>query len=129
MADFFRFRDRRESVRLRMDYPALYTRFDTQGRAYDQKTSRSMNVSLGGVRLQTSFPVSQGEVLDISIALGDNLVAFRGKVIYVTSPRNQSFELGVSITDMEPQDKITLTRFIYHYKPSARKWHAWNPTC
>jgi hypothetical protein len=48
MEDTFRSRDRRGSIRMQMIYPTLYTRFDNQGRAYDQKISRSMDVSQGG---------------------------------------------------------------------------------
>lgn len=116
MQDAFRFHDRRESIRLKMDYPAIYSRFDNEGREYDQKISRSMNVSLGGVRLQSSFPVDSGEVLDITMVLGENLVTFKGKVVYVKSSKNQGFELGISIEDIEDQDRIALTRFIYYFK-------------
>jgi hypothetical protein len=116
MEDTFRFHDRRDSIRLKMDYPALYTRFDNQGRACDQKISHSMNVSLGGVKLQSSFPVDSGETLDISMALGENLVTFKGKVAYVSGSEDQGFELGISIEDIEDQDKISLTRFIYYFR-------------
>jgi hypothetical protein len=116
MEDAFKFHDRRESIRLRMNYPAIYSRFDDEGREYDQKISRSMDVSLGGVRLQSSFPVDSGEVLDITMALGENLVTFKGKVVYVTSSKNHGFELGISIEDIEDQDRIALTRFIYYFR-------------
>ena len=121
MEDTFRFHDRRDSIRLKMDYPVLYTRFDNQGRACDQKISHSMNVSLGGVKLQSSFPVDSGELLDISMALGENLVTFKGKVAYVSGSEDQGFELGISIEDIEDQDKISLTRFIYYFRGSSQR--------
>jgi hypothetical protein len=124
MEDAFRFHDRRDSIRLRMDYPALYTRFDNQGRECDQKISRSINVSLGGVKLQSRFPVDSGEVLDISMALGQDLVTFKGKVIYVKGSEDEGFELGISIEDIESQDEITLRRFIYYFKGSGQRGHA-----
>ena len=120
MEDTFRFHDRRDSIRLKMDYPAIYTRFDDQGRECDQKISQSMNVSLGGARLQTSFPVDSGEVLDITMALGENLVTFKGKVVYVTGSEDRGFEMGISIEDIENGEKIALTRFIYYFKGSGQ---------
>ena len=120
MEDIFRFHNRRGSIRLKMIYPALYTRYDDQGRAYDRKMSRSMNVSLGGVKLQSSYPVDSGEVLNISMALRENLINFKGKVVYVTGSEDQGFELGISIEDIAGQDKIALTRFIYYFKGSAQ---------
>jgi hypothetical protein len=124
MEDSFRFHDRRGSIRLKMIYPALYTRFDNQGRAYDQKISRSMDVSQGGVRLQSGFQVDFGEVLDITMALEEHLITFKGKVIYVTSSEDQGFELGISIEDIEKGDKITLTRVIDDFRGSGQRWDA-----
>ena len=83
-----------------------------------------MNVSLGGVKLQSSFPVDSGEVLDITMALGENLVTFKGKVVYITGSENRGFEMGVSIEDIESADKIALTRFIYYFKPSRQNGEA-----
>jgi hypothetical protein len=124
MEDIFSFQDRRDSIRLKMIYPAIYTRFDSQGRPYDQKISQSMNVSQGGVRLQSSFLVGSGEVLDITMALEENLVTFQGEVIYVKPSEDESFELGISIKDMENQDKNTLTRFIENFRGSGPRWDA-----
>jgi hypothetical protein len=124
MEDSFRFHDRRGSIRLKMIYPALYTRFDNKGRAYDQKISRSMDVSQGGVRLQSGFQVDFGEVLDITMALEEHLITFKGKVIYVTSSEDQGFELGISIEDIEKGDKITLTRVIDDFRGSGQRWDA-----
>jgi hypothetical protein len=124
MEDTFRSRDRRGSIRLQMIYPTLYTRFDNQGRAYDQKISRSMDVSQGGVRLHSSFRVDSGEVLDITMALGEHLVTFKEKVIYVTRSEDQGFELGISIEGIEDGDKITLTRFIDDFRGSGQRWDA-----
>ena len=121
MEDTFRYHDRRDSIRLKMDYPALYTRFDTQGRACDQKISHSMNVSLGGVKLQSSFPVDSGETLDISMALGENLITFKGKVTYVRGSEDQGFEMGISIEDIADEDRIALRRFIYYFKGSGQQ--------
>jgi len=124
MENTFTFQDRRASIRLKMIYPAIYTRFDNQGRAFDQKISRSMNVSQGGVRLQSSFLVDSGEVLDITMALGEDLVTFKGKVLYVKSTEDQGSEFGISIEDIEHQDRIALTRFIDDFKGSGQGWDA-----
>ena len=124
MEDTLGFQNRKDSIRLRVIYPAIYTRFDNKGRPCDQKICRSMNVSQRGVRLQSSFPVDYGEVLDVTMALGENLVAFKGKVVYVTSSEDHGFEFGISIEDIENQDRVTLTQFIYYSKGSGHRWAA-----
>ena len=124
MEDTLGFHNRKDSIRLRVIYPAIYTRFDNKGRPCDQKICRSMNVSQRGVRLQSSFPVDSGEVLDVTIALGGNLVAFKGKVVYVTSSEEKGFEFGISIEDIDDQERVALTRFIYHSMGSGHRWAA-----
>ena len=121
MEDAFRFRDRRASIRLKVEHPALCTRFDNVGRQRDQRISHSINVSLGGARFRSNFPVNTGEVLDITMALEDNLVTFKAEVIYVTPCEGQGFEFGVSLIASKPQDRITLNQFIYHFQGSIEK--------
>ncbi len=83
-----------------------------------------MNVSQGGVRLQSSFLVGSGEVLDITMALGENLVNFQGEVVYVRPSEHEGFELGISIKDIENGDNNTLARFIDDFKGSGPRWDA-----
>ena len=112
MKDKPRVKERRNSVRVKMVFPALYTRFDNQKRAWEQKPSKSVDVSAGGVKLKSSFPVDSGEFLEISMALGDNLVTFRAKVVYATPSEDEGFELGISIEEIENEDRVALTRFV-----------------
>jgi len=121
MEDTLKPQERRGAIRLRMMYPAVYTRFDNQGRACDQKMSRSMDMSQGGVRLQSSFSVDSGEVLDISMALKEDLVSFKGKVVYVTSSEKEDYEFGICIEDIGDEDRIALTRFLEGLGGSAKR--------
>ena len=121
MEDTLKPQERRGAIRLRMMYPAVYTRFDNQGRACDQKMSLSTDMSQGGVRLQSSFSVDSGEVLDISMALKEDLVSFKGKVVYVTSSEKEDYEFGICIEDIGDEDRIALTRFLEGFGGSAKR--------
>ncbi|MBW2057106.1 MAG: PilZ domain-containing protein [Deltaproteobacteria bacterium] len=102
------YQERRNSVRRRMVYPAIYTRLDERGRPYDEKPSRSIDVSMGGMRLQSPFPVDQGERLDIDVALADRLISCRGEVVYVVRDGCVDFELGISISEIAERDRLAL---------------------
>jgi len=104
--------DRRNLDRLKINYPAIYTRYDKHGTPCEQRISRLMNLSLTGVMLQSSAPVASGEILDITMALGDDLITFKGKVIHVTPAGDQGFDIGVSIEAIEDQQRIALIRFV-----------------
>jgi hypothetical protein len=97
-----------------MSAPVLYSRLDKEGRPCDQNPSKSMNLSSGGVRLESSFSLDSGEMLDISIALGEDLVTFRGKVAHITASENQGFELGISIEEIDDDSRTALTRFVIY---------------
>lgn len=117
MEDQSRIFERRKSIRLKIICLAMYTRFDKMGRPADQKPCRTINLGLGGVKLQTGFPVNPGEVLDVSMVLGENSITFKGAVIYVNPSRDEDFELGVSIREIEAADRIALSQFIYYFNP------------
>ena len=112
MEDRFRIQDRRKSARVKISSSATYTRFDSKGRAFDPRSCKSMNLSSGGVKLKSDFPVNCGETLEITIALGPNMVNFKGKVVYADPSDDQGFELGISIAEIENQDRVALTRFV-----------------
>ena len=121
MEDTVKPQERRGSIRLKMMYPAVYTRFDNQGRACDQRMSRSMDMSQGGVRLHSGFSVDSGEALDISMALKEDLVSFKGKVVYVKSTEKEDYEFGICIEDIGDEDRITLTRFLEGFGGSGKR--------
>jgi hypothetical protein len=104
--------DRRNLDRLKLNYPATYTRYDRYGIACEQRISKLVNLSLRGVMLQSSSAAEFGEILDITLALGDNLVTFKGKVIHVTPAKDDGFDLGILIEDIEDQERIVLIRFV-----------------
>ena len=107
-----RFQDRRNSSRLKMVSPVVYTQFDKKGRVGEHKACKSINISSRGVKLKSIFPVDFGEMLEITMTLGPTMVTFKGRVVYVTSSRDQGFEFGICIKEIEAHDRIALTRFV-----------------
>jgi hypothetical protein len=118
MDDQFRNHEKRRSVRLSARCPSVYLRFDKDGEPYDQRPSRTFNVSSEGAGIESSFEVDPGELLKVTLALGEQLVNFKAKVAYVNPKEDGGCQFGVSIQDIEKTDKIALTRFIYYFNPS-----------
>ena len=112
MEDEFGVRNRRNLDRVKMNYPATYTRFDKQGNPYDQKIAKVTDVNLKGVRLQSSFRVEAGEILDVTLALGDKLVSFKGKTLHARLTEQHDYELGVSIEEIKDEQRAALIRFL-----------------
>ncbi|NIO03132.1 MAG: hypothetical protein GTN74_00565 [Proteobacteria bacterium] len=120
MVHSFGIRDRRNLDRMRMTYPPTYTPHDNYGTPCEQRISRFMNLSLTGPLLQSKYPVESGEILDITPALGDNLIIFRGKVIHVTPAENEGFDLGISDKDINDPEIAALIRFMFCLQTELR---------
>ena len=112
MRDKSRIQDRRHRDRVKMNYPATYTRYDRWGNPCDQKIVKVADVNLEGVRLQSSFRLEPQDILDVTLALGENLISFRGKVIHSRLSKEHDYELGVSIEDIDDEQRATLIRFL-----------------
>jgi hypothetical protein len=106
MRDRVGFEERRSFVRVKRIYPAIYSRLDKGKRPFDEKPSRSLNLSLGGLRLQSVFPVNPKEVLDIDMALEHSLASYRGEVVYVIRSDDESFEFGIAIKEIQNGDRM-----------------------
>jgi hypothetical protein len=111
--------ERRKSSRFGTICPVIYGRMDERGRQCDQKPSRCVNVSTGGVKLQSSFLVGPEEILDTTMALENRLVpaenrliSFMGRVTYLIASEDREIELGLSIQEIADQDREKLLRFI-----------------
>ncbi len=55
------------------------------------------------------------------MALGTNSITFRGIVVYVKPSGYQDFDLGISIEEIDNQDKVALTQFIYYFNPNSER--------
>ena len=109
MKDEFEFPDRRHVDRLKVDYPASYVQTD---RPYVRRTARLTNLSMAGVKLVSSSRVETGELLDVTLALADREVSFKGRAVYVKPAEEEGFELGISIEEIDDRQRGILIRFL-----------------
>jgi hypothetical protein len=104
--------ERRTSIRVKVAYPGTVTQFDENGRPYGERPIKSVDVSVGGVKLKSSFPADSGGEVDVTLALGNEVVAFRGRVVHVSPSEDRGFEMGISIEGIGNEDRAALTKFV-----------------
>jgi c-di-GMP-binding flagellar brake protein YcgR len=120
MADHSWTHERRKWVRINAHCPCTIARFDDEENPIDQSPSTTFDLSSEGVGVDTRFPVQSGETLNITMALGDQVVSFRGEVVHVNQSGGHRYRSGISITDIGKMDRISLARFIYYFNPSKK---------
>jgi len=100
--------ERRCHFRIQALHPILYYEH-THPRP---KSGSTANLSLEGVALQTRHPLTKGELLEISIALGSGLISCSGKVIYVQALKGKKFKAGIRLEEISEKTRFVLERYL-----------------
>ena len=99
-------RDRRRHPR----FPAShYVRFRYNGRT---RTSNTLDLSLGGAKIETVFPMKVGDVIKVSIVIGGNTISPRGKVVHGKEFPELRYNSGFNFETMEPKDQEYLVEYL-----------------
>jgi len=106
--------ERRSHPRIRVSHPALYF-----SHIYPRpRVASTVDLSLGGTRIETPYSLIFGEHLDISIAIRPQVIQCRGRVAHVRtsqgedSPIGLRFEAGIRFEGMSEQDRLYLTDYL-----------------
>lgn len=89
-----------------------YILVDEDGNFIEQSVGRTLNISESGISLETHFETNTRQGLLLTIALEDELIELKGKIIYCRTGADAMFETGVSFTELSEKDAGTLRKFI-----------------
>jgi hypothetical protein len=97
---------RPESLNL-LDYLVV----DDQGRQGDYSMGRTLNVSKGGILMETHIPLPQGQQVMITLGLKDELIDIMGRIVYSTynAGRHQN---GIEFFHVTESDQKILNRYV-----------------
>jgi hypothetical protein len=100
--------ERRSHPRVGVSHPVLYFT-DIYPRP---KAGSTLDLSLGGVRIDTPHDLITGERLEMSIAIRPQSIKCRGKAMYVLRPQTGSTTAGIRFEELSEHDKIYLRQYI-----------------
>lgn len=108
---------RPESLNL-LDYLVV----DEQGRQGEYAMARTLNVSEGGILMETHIPLPQGQQVMITLELDEDLVNIMGRIIYTTYSAGMH-QNGIEFFHVADNDKKILNKYVkaFHdnYKETA----------
>ena len=100
--------ERRIHPRIEVACPVLY--FPD---IYPRPTVAStLNLSMGGARIETPYLLIEGERLEITIAIGSKAIKCRGHVVYTESPARDRLKAGVQFEEISKEDGLYLGEYI-----------------
>lgn len=85
---------------------------DKDGDILYEGMGRTLNVSEGGILLETNFYISPGNNLTLEIALEETLVSLRGHVIYCNQIEGKKFHTGIELLVPDTDCQAVLRQFI-----------------
>ncbi len=97
----FIIKDRRRFPRFNCSHLASYIRFDGEGRQSEEEKVIALDLSPDGLRIQTYSPISESEVLDLTVALREKLFNARGKVIRCEPSTHGKFNVGIAFLEVD----------------------------
>ena len=98
--------DRRKARRFDLVRLVVYKHFDIE------KITKTINISMGGMKIRTEFPVEQDERLDVSIKIGDKEFESGARVVYCKETEEKTYNVGLMFEGTVPEQLRLLNRFL-----------------
>jgi c-di-GMP-binding flagellar brake protein YcgR len=101
-------KERRRHKRFELINLVVYKQFEIE------KITKTMNLSMGGMKMRTEFPVPLHEELEISIKIGDEIFKSQGRVIYTNERKKGDYDIGVSFINAPEKSLNLLSQYLSH---------------
>ena len=100
--------ERRSHPRIEVTHPVLYSS-DSLPRP---KVASTLDLSMGGARIETRYDLIEGERLGISIAIDSKVIKCRGHVVHAECPIGDRLKAGVQFEELLKEDGLYLGEYI-----------------
>ena len=96
--------DRRQYPRFETTNLISYVCFDSSGNEISQGSGKGINVSLGGILIETHNPIKPQDITLIVISIKDEVIYIKGRTIYCREEDSGKFRTGIQF--LETNEKI-----------------------
>lgn len=104
--------DKRRSPRVDSPNLLTYVCLDEKDNEVLQGMGRTLNVSEGGILLETHVPIDPRYSLLLTIAMEDDLMYFKGRIAHTRKREDGKFESGVAFIDLDEEKCEFLRQYI-----------------
>ena len=103
--------EKRNFIRLDSLHLLDYLIIDREGRQTTYSMGRTLDVSEHGLQLEVSQPVSEGDTLQVTVGLEDDLIDLIGEVKYSQKTANR-YTVGIEFSDIDDDGLRILKKYI-----------------
>jgi len=101
-------REKRTSRRIRALNLTSYTPKKGDRQEYIVSIGRTLDVSEGGVKVETHRKLANGTELEMDIAIEDKIITAKGEVVHTEELKNGLFGTGIRFTSISEEDRTSL---------------------
>jgi hypothetical protein len=98
-------REKRSSRRIRSLNLTSYTPRKGEEQQYIVSIGRTLDVSEGGVKVETHRRLANGTELEMDIAIEDKIITAKGEVVHTEELKNGLFGTGIQFTAISDEDR------------------------
>jgi c-di-GMP-binding flagellar brake protein YcgR len=98
--------ERRKHPRIEIQNIISYVCKDDSGNPIKEGTGKTINISKGGILIETRNAFEWQEIILLAITTEDGLIRVKGKVVYCNAADFGMFRTGIQF--LEPDEKILL---------------------
>jgi predicted Zn finger-like uncharacterized protein len=107
--------NRRKHKRLKTRNLISHVSYDTTGRMISQGLSKVLNISMGGMLLETPEPILSGLISLMATDVKNKLIEIDGNLVHCEKASSGRYHSGVSFLASEDEKKAFVTQLIKEY--------------
>jgi len=107
---------KREDQRIQSTNLISYVVRDEKDQDIMQGMGRTLNVSEGGILLETHVPIDPHYVLTVTIALEDEVVEFKGRIVHSAKHEDGGFTSGIAFMEISEEKRRYLRQYVMLFK-------------
>jgi len=96
--------EKRKNKRVKMENRLAYISFDGRGRPLDKGEGKTLNISQGGLLMETNAPINSKYLALSTFDIINELIKIKGKVVYCREKAPEIFHIGIRFK--ETNEKI-----------------------
>ena len=95
-----KFKERRKHPRFKTNDPISYVCIDNNGNRIKEGKGKAVNVSKGGILIETQDSFNWQDILLLNIDLKDKSVSVKGRVVYSNTDDSGKFQTGIEFLEI-----------------------------
>jgi len=108
--------EKRIAPRIESSNLLSYVCLDENNHEMMQGMGRTLNVSEGGILLETHVPIDPHHIVSLTIALENDLMDLKGKIAYSRKREDGKFESGIEFMEMDEEKRRFIRQYILIFR-------------